>query len=229
MKKRSVFLVLLSLFILASCVTVSPGEGTETDDRGKNAVLTLVEDTLSSVGEECVSAEDFGPALPLSYTVYSAYIPSYDEIVEKYLSSVASLVNEGVSGLFLPAVLSAAEQIADNPSSYLSGASVTESLRSATEEILTESLTSFLEEREGELDSFFTESREAFGRVKKAYSALSAVSKGVYLPSSRALDIKDIVSVSVDKYFSLLERGETSLRTNPLYGERSLYLGEEEI
>ena len=229
MKKRSVFLILLSLFILSSCRTVSPGDGTQTGDREKSAVLTLVEDTLSSVGEECVTSGDFESALPLSYTAYEDYIPSYDEIEEKYLSSVASIVNEEITGLFSFAILSAADTVADNPSPYLAGESIISALRKATEESLTAALTSSLEEREDELDSSFTESREAFGRVKKAYSALSAVSKGIYLPTARALDIKSIVSVSVDRYFFLLSEEESAFRTNPLYGERSLYLEEKEI
>lgn len=226
--KRFILLVSLLLILLASCTTLRPSDVTETEEGERSAVVTLVSDIVSA-GEECVKAEDFEDILPYSYTVYSSYIPSYGDIMKRYLTSLASLVNEGVSALFPDVVISAGEEASESAYSYMEGESVTATLNVRTGEALSEALGAYLEERASDIEEAFSESREAFGRVKKAYELLSAVSKAVVLPSAEPVSPSDMVSTAVGSYFSLLSAEETRLRSNPLYGDGIFYQGEKEI
>ncbi len=210
------------LFILASCATVSDSASSGTDDGA--SLTALIRDIVSSEGEKRLTKADLETALDSSYLVYSEYIPSYDEIKSRYLSSLLVVVSEGMEEIFSPTVLAAGEEIGSNPAPYISGELVTPSLEAATAEILTENLTQYLAGRNGELEEAFTESRDTFSRVKKAYAALSAVSKGVVLPEASPAAPQRLASAAVERYFSLLEEEEREKRRNPLYGGRSLYL-----
>lgn len=185
--------------------------------------MTLVEDTVSSVAANAVSADDIAAALPYSYTAYSSYIPSYDEIKSRYLSLVAELVNQCISSSFAETVITAGAEAAENPTAYISGEMITPFLRAMTEEVLEKTLTAYLDEEGEAISSAFSESEDTFSRVKKAYSSLSAVSRAVILPLVREIDITAVVSLSVDRYFFLLTQEETRLRSNPLYWRGNLY------
>ncbi len=210
------------LLILASCTTVSDPAASGGDDGG--AVTTLIRDIVSSAGEKRLERADLEEALDSSYLVYSEYIPSYDDIKNRYLSSLLTIVSEGMDEIFSSTVLPAGEEIGNNPSPYLSGELVTPSLEAATGEILIENLTQYLDARSGELEEAFAESRDTFSRVKKAYAALSAVSKGVVIPQAETASTRALASAAARRYFSFLGEEERKKRSNPLYGGRSLYL-----
>lgn len=196
------------LLILSSCATVSLPAESGTDG---GAVTTLIRDIVSSAGEKILTGADLEGALDSSYLAYSGYIPSYDEIKNRYLSSLLAVVSEGMEEIFSSTVLSAGEEIGNNPSPYLSGELVTPSLEAATAEILTGNLTQYLEMRREELEEAFAESRDTFSRVRKAYAALSAVSRGVVLPQAEEAAPERVASAAVERYFSFLGDEELSL------------------
>ena len=209
------------LLFLASCTTVSDPAQSGTDESG---VTALIRDIVSSAGEKALTGADLEKALDSSYRAYSGYIPSYDEIKNRYLSSLVVTVSEAMAEIFPSTVLAAGEEIGNNPSPYLSGELVTPSLEAATREILTENLTQYLVERREKLEEAFTESRDTFSRVKKAYAALSAVSKGVVLAEAEEAEAESLASAAVERYFSLLEEEEREKRSSPLSGGSRLYL-----
>lgn len=213
---------MIILLILTSCATASDAAESGADDGA--VVTTLIRDMVSAVEDRPLSSSDIEEALDSSYLSYSGYIPSYVEIRNRYLASLLAVVEEGRAELFSSTVLSAGEEIGNNPSPYLSGELVTPSLMAATAGILTERLTEYLLGRSGELDSAFSESEDTFGRVRKAYAALSAVSKGVVLPTAGKAAPARLAAAAVESYFSLLGDEEREIRSNPLYGGRSLFL-----
>ncbi len=206
------------LLILSSCATVSDSSASTSE-----AVTSLVRDMAAAVEEKALTVTDLEGTLDSSYRAYSEYIPSYDEIKKGYLGSVLVVIDKAAS-LFSPVVLSAGEEASLNPSPYLEGALVTDAIRTSSSETLNALLTEYLLAHSAELDDAFSESADTFSRVRKAYAALSSVGEGVSLPVVKEASLSVLSSTVVRRYFELLEDAERDLRSNPLYGVRSLYL-----
>ncbi len=230
--KKRCLLILLSIILLFSCSTVKT-DGTsesasETLDGEKTAVTELLGDMLDSLDTASLTPDDIASSLDESYTVYSSYLPAYDNIKERYLSSVISILGEGVLSALVESVGNMTPALSGNVSRYFSGEAVTPDIEKATRSAVVSAVTS--DTRYGELlDKAGEESSLNFSNVRKSYSILSLVGKGIELPEITLPSMETLINLILDKYYSLLSDAEDRLRDNPFYGSEgySLFWGDK--
>ncbi len=159
---------------------------------------------LSSVPDDAVRTEDIAGALEESYTVYSSFLPSYDDISQKYLSAVAGVLNREISKSLASVIYGAAASLDESGPLFFDEAGLASELKNAALAELKDRLLSALEENEEYLDEAFEESRSSFSMVKKTYAILSRVGENTYLPEAGKIDYAMASSLACERCFMLL-------------------------
>lgn len=213
--KRYLVPILLIILLLSSCATLDNGSGTGEEE--EEAVKTLFEDMISSLSSFELSSSDIEPALPSSYTVYSSYLPSYETIKERYLSSVLDIIEEDLLSSFKSNIESSLQLLLDNPSSYIEGTLISSVLKANLYSLILSSFNDVIEAKRSEIDEAFDESRSDFGRIRKSYENLTLLGITVSLPRAEPLDTSLSAELCLEEYFLYLEENEISLRSDPLY------------
>lgn len=219
------YLLFLFLVLLVSCSTFNAADGTDgvPTEEEKEAVAVLVADMTDELDGAVLTTSDILPALGETYTVYSTYLPSYQDISGRYLSSLISIFSDAVSSALLENIGSSVETLTSSASLFLDGGEVTPVIETLTrtrtvEKVLEDPLLTQKLEEAGE------ESILNFRKVRKAYSLLGAVDKDIILPEPETADAETVINLILDRYYSFLEEREMKLRSNPFYGESSYRL-----
>lgn len=231
--KKRCLLVLLSVILLFSCSTMKT-EGTldsvpKAGEGEMTAVKELVSDMLDTLDNTALTSLDIASALDDSYMVYNSYLPAFDSIRERYLSSVISILGEGVLSALKESVADVTPVLGENASRYFAGEPVTPDIETATRDGVASAVMG--DSRYIELlAEAGKESLVSFSNVQKSYSILSLVGKEIELPEVKLPGIEVFVNLILDKYYLLLSSAEGKLRDNPFYGESeySLFWGEKD-
>ncbi len=186
-------------------------------------MLTLSSDMIQSFSCELTSA-DIAPALRGSYTFYSEYLPSFSLVEERYLTSVIGILEDEFSSAFIATSAAFSQKEADNPSHFFNGDMLTASLETAARADIEVSFRAIIEAHKEELDDAFSESESTFNRIQRSYRSLVIVDIYLSIPDPEPVDEEALISLVLDKYYSILSDSETKLRNNPLYGESSYRL-----
>lgn len=230
--KKRCLLILLSIILLFSCSTVKTDgvseSASEVVEGEKVAVTELLGDMLDSLDTASLTPDDIASSLDESYTIYSSYLPAYDNIKERYLDSVISIFGEGVLSALVESVGNITPTLIGNVSRYFSGEAVTPDIEKATRSAVVTAVTSDTRYREL-LAQAAEESSINFNNVRKAYSILSLVGKEIELPEIALPSMETLINLILDKYYSLLSDAEDRLRDNPFYGNEgySLFWGDK--
>lgn len=223
--KKYLVILLIALLFLSSCVSGKKGvDDSETDAAEREAVTVLAGDMVSALQKGALAIDDIAPALNESYREYEDYLPSYDEIRDRYLGAVLLILEDDFVTLFKESVLSSASSLSQSPRKYLMGEMLSPEVESATRTFLSLSFGSLIDEREEKMKEAFLESGESFSMVKKAYDNLNVVGVSEKLPEAEEIDKTSLITLVLDRYYSILEEEEIKLRTNPLYGDSTYRL-----
>ena len=194
-------IIAVSLLTLSSCATGGSGEEKEiiSVERERAAMELLSLDMFSS----------------LSFSIYEEYVPSFDDLENKYLSDVADAAVEAVKN-YMPVIKESALELAKEPLDYIKGdTSLTNALRSKVGGELSSVIYSTLQDKSSDLEESFLGVSKIFGEIRKGYASLESVGKGEYLPEAESI-LFDIVSVVVsDEFFNQLGREEKTLKNTP--------------
>lgn len=230
--KKRCLLILLSIILLFSCSTVKT-DGTnesasEIMEGEKTAVTELLGDMLDSLDTASLTPDDIASSLDESYTVYSSYLPAYENIKDRYLKSVVSILSDSVLSALKESVGKLTPLISEEASRYFDGEAVTPDIEKATRSAVVSTVTSDARYREL-LVNAGEESSLNFSNVRKSYSILSLVGKGIELPEITLPSMETLINLILDKYYSLLSAAEDRLRDNPFYGDDgySLFWGDK--
>lgn len=227
--KKIFVILILALFLLSSCATGrKTNAGDEVDSVEVEAVSVLGRDMMSAVTAGTLSTSDIEPALSVNYTSYSKYLPSYKEIETRYLEKVLSLFEPDFVNIFKDTVNSALDELSSSPEKYLAGDMLTPDLKTKADSSLREKFSSLIESSSSEMKEAYRESGESFSMVKKAYDNLYIIGDDENLGSPEEIERESLITLVLEKYFSVIEKEELSLRTNPLYGESTYRLFWEE-
>lgn len=222
--KKYVVILLISLLLLSSCNSTRSASTPEREREESEAVMTLSRDMVSHIKTGLLKAEDISSALPESYTAYKDYLPSYDEIAARYLASVISILEEDFVSIFTESFLNVSSSLVSSPRKYLMGEMLLLDAESASRTYISLSFGNLMDKRKDELDNAFNESSTNFEMVKKAYDNLSKIGITENLSPAGEIERNSLITLVLDKYYSILEEEEINLRTNPLYGESSYRL-----
>lgn len=216
-RTAAIIIVALSL-LLSSCITMGKVETEEIDapsEREKNGVAVLSVDMFSSVSSWSVEPETLSSSLSPSFTVYSGYVPNYEELEKNYLSAIAEVATGAVNEL-LPLLSKAVGTLSETPREFIDGE---DSLSRALKEMVGESVRmeveKILSSPNARVDEAFSAANRSFEEIRIAYSNLSAVGKGVTLPLSSGIDAIGASQAVTDEFFSLLGKAERTLKNTP--------------
>ncbi len=189
----------------------------------KRAVLTLSSDMTQNFSSSLTS-DDIASSLTQSYTFYSEYLPSFVLIKERYLSAVIEILEDEFSSAFVSIITDASQVEADAPSRFIDGDMLSSALESSTREEAASALREIIDAHKDELDSAYGESESTFSKIQRSYRSLVIVDISLSIPDSEPFDEESLISLVLNKYYSILSDNETKLRNNPLYGESSYRL-----
>ena len=172
-------------------------------------------DMFSSLSSFSIDSKILEEALPSSFSIYEEYVPSFDDLENKYLSDVADAAVEAVKN-YMPVIKESALELAKEPLDYIKGdTSLTNALRSKVGGELSSVIYSTLQDKSSDLEESFLGVSKIFGEIRKGYASLESVGKGEYLPDAESI-LFDIVSVVVsDEFFNQLGREEKTLKNTP--------------
>ena len=228
MKSRVVLLFILIL--LSSCSTInflSKEERLNLDsqeriEKEREALEVLAGDMVEGVESWSLSPSLLENALSSEYELYGEYFPRYSEVKNRYLESIASIVNDIIKSSFPTKTLSLLLSYSENPEKYISGSFLpSNSLSEESKTILLDILSSALEERRSDLDGAFSESKSNFDKVREAYANLSLIGVDVTLSEAKEADIESIAQLALEGYLLALKEVEEKLRNNPNYSNES--------
>ena len=170
---------------------------------------------FSSLSSFSIDSKILEEALPPSFSIYEEYVPSFDDLENKYLSDVADAAVEAVKN-YMPVIKESALELAKEPLDYIKGdTSLTNALRSKVGGELSSVIYSTLQDKSSDLEESFLGVSKIFGEIRKGYASLESVGKGEYLPEAESI-LFDIVSVVVsDEFFNQLGREEKTLKNTP--------------
>ena len=210
-------IIAVSLLTLSSCATGGSGEEKEiiSVERERAAMELLSLDMFSSLSSFSIDSKILEEALPSSFSIYEEYVPSFDDLENKYLSDVADAAVEAVKN-YMPVIKESALELAKEPLDYIKGdTSLTNALRSKVGGELSSVIYSTLQDKSSDLEESFLGVSKIFGEIRKGYASLESVGKGEYLPEAESI-LFDIVSVVVsDEFFNQLGREEKALKNTP--------------
>ena len=210
-------IIAVSLLTLSSCATGGSGEEKEiiSVERERAAMELLSLDMFSSLSSFSIDSKILEEALPSSFSIYEEYVPSFDDLENKYLSDVADAAVEAVKN-YMPVIKESALELAKEPLDYIKGdTSLTNALRSKVGGELSSVIYSTLQDKSSDLEESFLGVSKIFGEIRKGYASLESVGKGEYLPEAESI-LFDIVSVVVsDEFFKQLGREEKTLKNTP--------------
>ncbi len=196
-------IIAVSLLTLSSCATGGSGEEKEiiSVERERAAMELLSLDMFSSLSSFSIDSKILEEALPSSFSIYEEYVPSFDDLENKYLSDVADAAVEAVKN-YMPVIKESALELAKEPLDYIKGdTSLTNALRSKVGGELSSVIYSTLQDKSSDLEESFLGVSKIFGEIRKGYASLESVGKGEYLPDVESI-LFDIVSVVVsDEFF----------------------------
>ena len=211
-------IIAVSLLTLSSCATGGSGEEKEiiSVERERAAMELLSLDMFSSLSSFSIDSKILEEALPSSFSIYEEYVPSFDDLENKYLSDVADAAVEAVKN-YMPVIKESALELAKEPLDYIKGdTSLTNALRSKVGGELSSVIYSTLQDKSSDLEESFLGMSKIFGEIRKGYASLESVGKGEYLPDAESI-LFDIVSVVVsDEFFNQLGREEKILKNTPV-------------
>lgn len=211
-------IIAVSLLTLSSCATGGSGEEKEiiSVERERAAMELLSLDMFSSLSSFSIDSKILEEALPPSFSIYEEYVPSFDDLENKYLSDVADAAVEAVKN-YMPVIKESALELAKEPLDYIKGdTSLTNALRSKVGGELSSVIYSTLQDKSSDLEESFLGVSKIFGEIRKGYASLESVGKGEYLPEAESI-LFDIVSVVVsDEFFNQLGREEKTLKNTPV-------------
>ena len=224
-KLTKVAILLLSLLFLFSCASTEKSEESEasaTEERMKDAVALLSFDMFSSVEDWEMDTSVLSSSLPSSFTVYSAYVPSYGELELKYVSSISRISEEAVR-TSLPLLATYASSLIDEPEKYISDDdSFTSELKNICLEEVEVIVLSALKEHSAEINDSFLQVKRVFDEIRTAYANLSKVEKGVALPEASGMDFNVAAHLVSESFFTDLGSLERTLKNTPASSD-SLY------
>ena len=210
-------IIAVSLLTLSSCATGGSGEEKEiiSVERERAAMELLSLDMFSSLSSFSIDSKILEEALPSSFSIYEEYVPSFDDLENKYLSDVADAAVEAVKN-YMPVIKESALELAKEPLDYIKGdTSLTNALRSKVGGELSSVIYSTLQDKSSDLEESFLGVSKIFGEIRKGYASLESVGKGEYLPDAESI-LFDIVSVVVsDEFFNQLGSEEKTLKNTP--------------
>ena len=210
-------IIAVSLLTLSSCATGGSGEEKEiiSVERERAAMELLSLDMFSSLSSFSIDSKILEEALPPSFSIYEEYVPSFDDLENKYLSDVADAAVEAVKN-YMPVIKESALELAKEPLDYIKGdTSLTNALRSKVGGELSSVIYSTLQDKSSDLEESFLGVSKIFGEIRKGYASLESVGKGEYLPDAESI-LFDIVSVVVsDEFFNQLGSEEKTLKNTP--------------
>ena len=210
-------IIAVSLLTLSSCATGGSGEEKEiiSVERERAAMELLSLDMFSSLSSFSIDSKILEEALPSSFSIYEEYVPSFDDLENKYLSDVADAAVEAVKN-YMPVIKESALELAKEPLDYIKGdTSLTNALRYKVGGELSSVIYSTLQDKSSDLEESFLGVSKIFGEIRKGYASLESVGKGEYLPEAESI-LFDIVSVVVsDEFFNQLGREEKTLKNTP--------------
>lgn len=210
-------IIAVSLLTLSSCATGGSGEEKEiiSVERERAAMELLSLDMFSSLSSFSIDSKILEEALPSSFSIYEEYVPSFDDLENKYLSDVADAAVEAVKN-YMPVIKESALELAKEPLDYIKGdTSLTNALRSKVGGELSSVIYSTLQDKSSDLEESFLGVSKIFGEIRKGYASLESVGKGEYLPEAESI-LFDIVSVVVsDEFFNQLGSEEKTLKNTP--------------
>lgn len=210
-------IIAVSLLTLSSCATGGSGEEKEiiSVERERAAMELLSLDMFSSLSSFSIDSKILEEALPSSFSIYEEYVPSFDDLENKYLSDVADAAVEAVKN-YMPVIKESALELAKEPLDYIKGdTSLTNALRSKVGGELSSVIYRTLQDKSSDLEESFLGVSKIFGEIRKGYASLESVGKGEYLPEAESI-LFDIVSVVVsDEFFNQLGSEEKTLKNTP--------------
>lgn len=171
-----------------------------------------------------LGADDIEGALSSSYTFYSDYLPSFSAVKERYLTSIVDILEDEFESTFISIITKESQTQADNPGHFIDGDMLTSALETSTRTSATNAFSEIIGEHKDELENAFGESLSTFSKIQRSYRNLVIVGISLYIPDPEPIDSNKLVSLVLDKYYSILSDNETKLRNNPLYGESSYRL-----
>ncbi len=214
--KRYLLSILLILLICVSCASLNEKNDKPSEEESE-AVETLLGDMASSLSSFSLSIDVLEGALPESYTTYSDYIPSYENIRERYLSLIIEIIDEDLKTAFIDCIKGNSSYFSANPSSFIKGELIATYLEENEFGTVLSSFLSVIENKKDELDIAFNESKVEYERIKTAYDNLSQIDIFFSLPEAEPIDMYKLAALVATRYFEILKESEIAIRDNPLY------------
>ena len=211
-------IIAVSLLTLSSCVTGGSGEEKEivSVERERAAMELLSLDLFSSLSSFSIDSEILEEALPSSFLLYEEYLPSFDDLENKYLTDVADVAVEAVKN-YMPVIKESALELAKDPLDYIEGdTTFSNALRSKVGEELSSVVYSTLQNNSSDLEESFLGVSKIFGEIRKGYASLESVGKGEYLPEADSILFNSVSIIVSDEFFNQLGREEKILKNTPV-------------
>lgn len=183
----------------------------------EDGLLTLLSDLIREENREDISPSSFISILPSSYALYEEYVPSYSYIRDRYLSHIASFVNNTINSEFYFYIQeNGTEIIEENSSLYIKGdLFLSKTLKDNLTPLFVELIENDLNNNVAALDEAFSESKKTFNSVRISYANLEKANKDISLLPVVSLDNHVIAIVATSIFFSELTEREEEIRNNP--------------
>ena len=217
-------LLLCILLLAASCASSGRG-GHFSDEEKKEALLLLGSDMIAAgVAEGPLTADDFIPLLPPSFTAYQGYSPIYDDLAASYCGKIAEIVTPAAEAA-LPIVRAAFEAAAsaDTDQAVSAPEGMTDSLQAiAARPVYTAILADVIASQD-RLDEAFSEAKGIFSSVRDAYLNLSSVGVDTELPVPEPFAPEILAIAAESALFTRLGEAERGLKGKLPDSSDSLY------
>ena len=222
-RRGQLLLSIILIAVLASCSSVRTR--TFSEEETKEAFDLLSSDMMGYIASsESISGEDVVGILPRSFTDYAAYVPLYDDMAGAYGEDVAQIISPLIS-LAYPLVEGAMAGIsASYPVALISEdtAFTDEIERAVGEEVRSIYLTAIADVAEP-LDEAFQPVLDEFSSIRRAYSNLSAVGGGIFIPVPMPASRDSLAGLLASSLFASLADAERTLKNRPLADSDSPY------
>ena len=206
-------LLLCILLLMSSCIS-SGHDSHFTDQEKKEALLLLGSDMIAAgVAEGPLTADDFIPLLPPSFTAYQGYSPIYDDLAASYCGKVAEIVTPAAEAA-LPIIRASFEAAASADINQAVNApeGMTDSLQAIAARPVYTAILSGIMAREDSLEEAFSEAKGIFSSVRDAYLNLSSVGVDTELPVPEPFAPEMLAIAAESALFTRLGEAERSLK-----------------
>ena len=221
--RGQLLLSLILVVVLVSCTSVRTR--TFSEEETKEAFDVLSSDMMGYIdSSESISGEDVVSILPRSFTDYSEYVPLYDSMAGSYGERVAEVISPLIP-LAYPLIEEAMADISGSyPVALISeDTAFTDEIEKAVVEDVMDLYLKALSDVAEPLDEAFQPVLDEFSSIRRAYSNLSDVGGGIFIPVPMPASRDSLALLLSSSLFSGLADAERTLKNRPLADNDSPY------